>query len=97
MEAQKQNLVSSKLIIGKQNVDPSQLELGDQNVAPSKPRLGEQNVAPLEPKIDESNNLCGLQLIMVIIYNSNDGIILDINWEFQSRNGGLYIFLIFIH
>ncbi len=97
MEAQKQNLVSSKSIIGKQNVDPLQPELGDQNVAPSKPRLGEQNVAPLKPKIDESNNLCGLQLIMVIIYNLNDGITLNINWEFQSRNGGLYFFIICIH
>ncbi len=60
LEVQKQNVALSKQIIKKQNVDPLQ------------PRLGEQNVAPLELRFDESNNLCGLELIMVIICNSND-------------------------
>jgi hypothetical protein len=63
LEVKKQNVVSSKHTIGKQNVDPLQLGFGEQNVAPS------------ELKINESNNLCGLELTMVTVYNSNDEII----------------------
>ncbi len=70
LEAQKENVVSSKPIIRKQNVDP--LQLG----------LGEQNVVPLELGIDESNNLCCLELAMVTSCNSNDEIT-NIDWEFQ--------------
>jgi hypothetical protein len=44
LEAQKENVVSSKPIIRKQNVDPLQLGLGEQNVVPSKWKHGEQNV-----------------------------------------------------
>jgi hypothetical protein len=94
LEAQKQNVVSSKQITRKQNVDPLQPRLGEQNVAPleSKPReqnvapselrLEEQNVASLELRIDESNNLCGLKLTMVTICNPNDEIIPNRDWEF---------------
>jgi hypothetical protein len=35
LEAQKQNIASSKPIVGKQNVDPLQLGLREQNVVPS--------------------------------------------------------------
>jgi hypothetical protein len=105
----KQNVVSSKQTIGKQNVDPLQLGFGEQNVVPSESKLGEQNVAPLELRpeeqsvtsselrIDESSNLCGLELAVVTICNSNDEIILNTNWEFQSKNGGLDCFRIYIH
>ncbi len=74
LEAQKKNVVSLKQTIGKQNVDPLQQGIGEQNVTPSKLRLREQNVVPLELRIDESSNLCGLELIMVIVYNSNEEI-----------------------
>jgi hypothetical protein len=56
-----------------------------------------QNVASLELSIDESNNLCGLKLTMVIICNSCDEIILNVDWEFQSRNGGLDCFILYLH
>jgi hypothetical protein len=58
------------------------LRPGEQNVAPSKLRLGKQNVAPLKLKIGESSNLCGSELTMVTICNSNGEIILNIYWEF---------------
>jgi hypothetical protein len=108
-EVQKQNVASSERTIGKENVDPLQARLGEQNVAPSKSRPREQNVAPskLKPReqnvvssklrIDESNNFCGLELIMVIIYNSNDEITPNTDWEFRPRNGGLNCFKIYIH
>jgi len=54
----------------------------EQNVAPSELRPGEQNVVSLELRIDESRNLCGLELTMVIICNSNDELIPNTNWEF---------------
>ncbi len=79
LEVHKQNVVSSKQTIRKQNVDPLQPRLGEQNVVPSKLKLGEQNVIPSELKIDESNNLCGLEMAMVIVCNSNGEIILNID------------------
>ncbi len=109
LEAQKQNVTSSKQTIGKQNVDPLQLGFGEQNVVPSESKLGEQNVAPLklrheeqnvalsELKIHESNNLCGWKLTTVTICNSNDEIIPNTDWEFQSKNGGLDFFRIYLH
>jgi hypothetical protein len=33
-------------------------------------------------ELDEPNNPCGLKLAMVVVYNSNDEILLNINWEF---------------
>ncbi len=51
--------------------------------------FGEQNVAPSELKIDESNNLCGLELIMVTICNSNDEITPNTHCEFPLKNGEL--------
>jgi hypothetical protein len=50
------------------------LKLGEQNVVPSKLKLGEKNVVSSKLKNDESSNLCGLKLIMVTVYNSNDEI-----------------------
>jgi hypothetical protein len=97
LEAQKQNVTSLKSTIGKQNVDPLQLGLGEQNVTPSKLRLGEQNIASLQPRINESSNICGLELTMMIVCNSNDEIILNINWKFRLKNGGLDYFRIHIH
>jgi hypothetical protein len=85
LEVHKQNIASSEHTIGKQNVDPLQ------------PRLGEQNVIPSKLKIDESNNLCGLELTMVIVYNSNDNITPNTTCQFQSKNGGLDCFRIYIH
>jgi hypothetical protein len=38
-----------------------------------------QNVIPLELKIDESSNLCGLELTMMIVNNSNGEITLNID------------------
>ncbi len=73
-EAHKQNVASSEQTIRKQNVDPLQPGLGEQIVTPSELRLGEQIVISSELGIDESNNLCGLELIMVIVCNSNDEI-----------------------
>jgi hypothetical protein len=55
-----------------------------------------QNVASLKLKIDESNNLCGLKLTMVIICNSRDEITPNVDWEFQSRNGGLNYFIFYL-
>ncbi len=97
LEAQKQNVTSLKSTIGKQNVDPLQLGLGEENVTPSKLRLGEQNVASLQARIDESSNLCGLQSTMVIVCNSSNEIIFNINWKFRLKNGGLDCFKIYIH
>jgi hypothetical protein len=45
-------------------------------------------------RIDESNNLCGLKLTMVTVCNSNAKIIPNIDYEFQSKNGGLDCFII---
>jgi hypothetical protein len=59
--------------------------------------IGEQNVVPSQPRVDEINNPCGLELVMVVVCNSNDEILPTIDWEFQSRNGGLYCFRIYIH
>jgi hypothetical protein len=73
------------------------LKLGEQNVAPSKLRPWKQNVDMLELRINESSNLCGSKLTMVTIYNSNGEIIFNIDWEFQSKNGGLDCFRIYIH
>jgi len=42
-------------------------------------RHEEQNVVPSKLKIDESSNPCGLELIMMIVYNSNVEIILNID------------------
>jgi hypothetical protein len=55
LEVQKQNVASSKQIIGKQIVDPLQLGFREQNVVPSKSRLGEQNVAPSQLRPEEQN------------------------------------------
>jgi hypothetical protein len=55
-------------------------------------RPREQNVVSSELKIDELNNLCGLELTMVTICNSNDEITPNTDWEFQSKNGGLDYF-----
>jgi hypothetical protein len=54
--------------------------------------IGEQNVVPLELGVDESSNPYGLELAMVIIYNSNDEILPSIDWEFRLKNGGLDCF-----
>jgi hypothetical protein len=74
LEVHKQNVALSKQTIGKQNVDPLQ------------PRLGEQNVAPSKLRIDESTNLCGLELTMVTVWNSNGEMILNIDWECRNPN-----------
>jgi hypothetical protein len=50
-----------------------------------------------ELKIDESNNLCELELTMMIVYNSNVEIIFNIDWKFWSKNDGLNCFRIYIH
>jgi hypothetical protein len=42
-----------------------------------------------ELKINVSNNLCGLKLTKMRVYN--------INWEFWSKNDGLNCFRIYIH
>ncbi len=81
----------------KQNVDPLQAGLGEKNVAPLELKLEEQIVVSSELKIDESNNLCGLELTMVIVCNSNDEITPNIDWEFRLKNGGLNCFRIYIH
>jgi hypothetical protein len=82
LEAQKQNVASLEPITKKQNVDALQPRLQEQNVVPSKLKHGEQNVVSSKLKIDESSNLCGLELTMVTIYNSNDEITPNIDWEF---------------
>jgi hypothetical protein len=58
---------------------------------------GKQNVVPSKLKMDESSNLCGLELAMVIVCNSNGDITLNIDWEFRSKNGGLDCFRIYVH
>ncbi len=65
--------------LGEQIVAPSELKLGEQNVVPSKLKLGEKNVVSSKLKNDESSNLCGLKLIMVTVYNSNDEITCNTN------------------
>jgi hypothetical protein len=60
-------------------------------------KLGEQNVISSKLRIDESSNLCGLELIMVTICNSNDEITPNINWEFRLKIGVLDCFRIYIH
>jgi hypothetical protein len=62
----------------------------------SKLTIGEQNDVPSKPRVDESSNPCDLDLAMVVC-NSNDEIIFDTNWEFQSKSGGLDCFKIYIH
>jgi hypothetical protein len=103
LEVHKENVVSSKHTIGKQNVDPLQLGFGEQNVAPLELRLGEQNGSPLKLKpeeqnvaskklkIDESSNLCGLELIMVTICNSNDEITLNTDLDFNRKMVGYIV------
>jgi len=49
------------------------------NVISSKLTIKEQNVVPLEPGVDESSNPCGLELAMVVVYNSNDKILSNTN------------------
>jgi hypothetical protein len=56
------------------------LKHGEQNV-PSELRLGKQNFVSSELRIDESNNICDLKLRMVTIYNSNDEITPNTDWE----------------
>ncbi len=56
-----------------------------------------QNVASLELRLDESSNLCGLKLTIVTVCNSNDEIIPNTYWEFQSKNDGLDSFKIYKH
>jgi hypothetical protein len=58
------------------------LEAQKQNVISSEPTIGEQNVVPLELGVDESSNLCGLQLAMVVVCNSNDEIPSNTYWKF---------------
>ncbi len=72
------------------------LEAQKQNVVSSKPTIGEQNVAPLELEVDELNSPCGLELAMVVVCYSNDETPPNSGWEFQSRNGGLNCFKIYI-
>jgi hypothetical protein len=91
LKAHKKNVVSSKLTITKQNVDPLQVELREQNVARLELRHGKQNVVPSKLKIDESSNLCGLELAMVTICNSNGEITLNIDREFRSKMVGWII------
>ncbi len=67
------------------------------NVVSLEQTIGKQNVISSKLKIDESNNLCGLELIMVTICNSNDDITPNTYWEFQLKNGGLDCFKIYIH
>jgi hypothetical protein len=76
LEVQKQIFASLKETIGKPNVDPLQ------------PKFREQNVVSSELKIDESSNLCGLELTMVIVCNSNDEIIPNIHWDFDPKMVG---------
>jgi hypothetical protein len=45
-----------------------------------------------ELKIDVLNNLCGLKLIRMTIYNSNCKIIFNIDWEFRLKINGLDCF-----
>ncbi len=71
LEVHKQNIVPLKLKPKEQNVIPSKLTPKEKNVTPLELGLEEQNVTPSELKIDESNNLCGLELTMMIICNSN--------------------------
>jgi hypothetical protein len=80
-----QNVASSEKTIRKQNVDPLQ------------PGFKEQNVVPSKLRTDESSNLCGLKLTIVRVYNSNDDITPNANWEFRSKNGGLDCLKIYIH
>ncbi len=68
--------------LGEQNVGPSKSKIWEQHVAPLKLKPREQNVVSLELRIDESSNLCGLELTMVIICNSNDEITPNTYWEF---------------
>ncbi len=58
------------LEVHKKNVDPLQLGLWEQNVVPSKLR------------IDKSRKLCGLELTMVTICNSNVEITSNTDQEF---------------
>jgi hypothetical protein len=85
------------LKIQKQNVVSSKSKHGEQNVVPSELRPREQNVVLSKLRIDESNNLCGLELTMMTVCNSNDEITFNTYWEFRSRNGGLDYFRIYIH
>jgi hypothetical protein len=73
------------------------LEAQKKDVASSELTIGEKNVVPWELRVDESNNPCGSELIMVVVYNSNDEILPNTDWEFRSRNGGSDCFRIYIH
>jgi hypothetical protein len=73
------------------------LEVLNQIVVSWELIIGEQNVVPLQLGVNESNNPYGLELEMVVVYNSNDEISPDINWEFRSKSGGLNCFRIYIH
>jgi hypothetical protein len=55
------------------------LEVHKQNVASLEQTIGKQNVAPSKLRIDESSNLCGLELTMMTIYNSNGEITFNID------------------
>jgi hypothetical protein len=60
-----------------------------QSVASSKLTIGEQN-ASFKLGVDESSNGFSLEL-------ANDEITPNIDWEFQSRSGGLDCLKIYIH
>jgi len=65
------------------------LEVQKQSAVSSKMRIREQNV-PFELAVDESSNEFSLEL-------ENDEITFNIDWEFQSRSGGLNCLKIYIH
>ncbi len=67
------------LEVHKHNVASLEQTIGEQNVAPLELRSKEQNVTPSKLKFDESGNLCGLELTMMTICNSNGEIIFNIN------------------
>ncbi len=81
----------------KKNVISLKLRIEEQNVVSLKLKPEEQNVAPSKLRIDELSNLCELELTMVTVCNSNVEIIFNTNWEFQSKNGGLDCFRIYVH
>jgi hypothetical protein len=65
------------------------LEVQKQSVVSLELTIGEQNV-PFELGVDESNNGFNLEL-------ANDEITPNLNWEFQSKSGGLNCLKIYIH
>jgi len=60
-------------------------------------QLGNKMFVPLELGVDESSNPRGLELVMVVVCNSNDEIPPNIDWEFRLRSRGLDCFKIYIH